>query len=269
MVVRFYSTLLVFVICGLFVAPIVKYISTGIWINKLPTELWFPFDPYNPKFYTCVFVWQALCSFFSITALAASDPTFISLCVLTSLNFGILGKDLEESEVTNQLINRHQELLEISENLQKIFSKQLLFFFLTASLIICLISYQLSVATDFEIISAFAPFFMGMVTQVFLYCYHGQKIIDAGGEVAKSAYESKWFEKSDKKIKAATMMITIRAQKCVKITLMSFFTVSKEQFVMVSVSINLYTTFFKIYFSSKFQIISASYSYFMFLKAVY
>lgn len=145
------------------VGPFTKFISTGNWINRLPFPIWFPFDPYNPSIYNFVLLWQLHDIICINASLVGPDMMLYAFCTLISMEFDNLCKRIRElenassndvSQKINEMIVRHQLLIRLSENLEKIFSVVIFFNFFEASLLICMYGYQITSPPTLQISSS-------------------------------------------------------------------------------------------------------------------
>lgn len=122
------------------------------WVHILALNL--KFDQLQP-------VWHVI---FTVLFLACSDLLYASLMQILVMEFDILGKVLSEISYNDReeetvkrlknLIDIHQELIEISEKLEQIFSPILLinsFCAISALCATCFLSVVISVVSNFEV----------------------------------------------------------------------------------------------------------------------
>lgn len=68
-----FSGIICFAGINFIVVPILKLAMTGVWNDKLPLDNWFPFDAYDPRFYTFVFIWEAFNTVVCLASLLGPD----------------------------------------------------------------------------------------------------------------------------------------------------------------------------------------------------
>lgn len=81
----------------------------------------------------------------------------------------------------------------------------------------CLICFQIVVMTDSMQITIYAAVLLVVLSEVFLLCHHGQKLIDSSLKISYCIYDSKWYAVKDinvRKMLPMMLKITQRA-KCV------------------------------------------------------
>lgn len=242
---RTFSRLIVFILLIFTVAPVLKFIISGVWIDKLPLEMWFPFDEYNPFVYNFVFVWELyIVQVGTILALLGADMALYGFIALISMEFEVLcGRLIGLKKVSPtdtfgsliELIEFHVTLTRLSGNLERIYSFSIVINFLSSSLLICLFGYQFSIGVSFEILVKFAFSLMAALSQILLFCYYGNKLTSASEQVATAAYDCLWYDGHSRKFKTALQMMIQHAQKPSVITAFKFTPVSLEAFATVRI----------------------------------
>ncbi|GLV43860.1 Odorant receptor 82a [Carabus blaptoides fortunei] len=71
---------------------------------------------------------------------------------------------------------------------------------------------------------------VGVFGQLYCYCQVGQFIQDEAGSIGNAAYNTNWVNVRNPKVKMGLMLIIIRAQKTVNITMGGFMILSLESF---------------------------------------
>lgn len=223
-------------------AKLISFAFTGVWYDKLPYENWFPFDEYDPKFYNFVFLWQWLNTIVTVCSLIGSDLILYSFITLLTTQFDILSQQLEKLTPLNdiekiiELTKMHETLLRLSRVLEEIFSVAILFNFLSSSILICLVGYQVLIGISFELLLNFSVLLTAALLQVLMLCYYGNKLTTAAENVADSAYNSEWDGSNNRKMKNALLMMIQRSQKPTAISAYKFTAVSLSAFTTVSLN---------------------------------
>ncbi|CAO1427943.1 unnamed protein product [Diamesa hyperborea] len=234
------SVITVAVLFGL--TPILEFFKTGIWINTLPYNDWYPFDPYCPEFYTVLLLWQYWMSLTIAIVVIGLELILYGLITLTAMQFDILKVDLSEFKNTasncglenmKKLVDRQNFLIGLCDKLEIIFSPSIFTFVAGFSCIMSLLCFQLSV--NFEIMH-FLKYGSQLFTSLlgmWLLFHYGQSLIDSSSSLADGIYESEWFESENPQIKNGIILIILRAQKHSKLT-SKFLTISLYHFGSVS-----------------------------------
>lgn len=234
-----YSFLMWSAVISFMVSPIIKFFVTGIWINRLPYENWFPFEEYDPKYYNFVLLWQLHNTIITTVSLIGPDLILYSFITMIAMQFHIICIQLE-NQLTNEscdklkeLIKKHQRLIKLSENLEKIYSTSILFNYVGSSVLICLIGYQVSIGISAEFLIKFAILLAASLIQILLLCYYGNKLTTASQSVAEAAYSSGWWSGNNREQKIALLMMIKRSQKPCVISAQKFSVVSLQSFTNV------------------------------------
>lgn len=118
--------------------------------KKLPTHMWLWFDPYKPGIYESMYAFISWLGFTMAVTILATDLLFCSILTLISMQFKVLSQDIrdiaasEGEEAFRKLksqVKVHQELVELSERIEEIFSPSLLMNVMTSSMVICLTGF--------------------------------------------------------------------------------------------------------------------------------
>ncbi|CAO1386064.1 unnamed protein product [Diamesa serratosioi] len=230
------------------IVPFFNYFITGVWMHKIPVEIWFPFDPYeNLLYFNFVLVWHFIIYCCIISYLLGTDLICYAFITVIEMYFDNLKDDLmnlndsmKQRGVTklSELIERHKMLLSLCEDLETIFSPSILVNFITSSILICSISFQILFSTGTLDMFKFMGVCGTTTAQIMVMCHFGNKLIDSSSGVAEGAYKCNWYNSQDDELKSALKMIIIRAQRPSKLTAMQFSTVCCESFCKVSQILN-------------------------------
>lgn len=119
--------------------------------KKLPTHMWLWFDPYQPGIYESMYAFISWLGFTMSVTILATDLLFCSILTLLSMQFKILSQDIRDIDASEgedafkKLKNQvkiHQELIDLSEMIEEIFSPSLLMNVMTSSMVICLTGFS-------------------------------------------------------------------------------------------------------------------------------
>lgn len=253
------------------VGPIVKFLVSGIWINKLPFENWFPFDEYDPRCYNFILLLEIFCSITTLAVLFGADMCLISFVTLISMKFDVLCHRLHQLEDSGsidvhnkfiELIKLHKTLIRLSKNVEKIFTVPIFINFFGSSIFIGLNLYQATLGTNFANYLRSANLVTASMLQIFLICYYGDKLTSAAENLTNAVFNSGWNKQMRDRKYFLVMMIQ-RSQKPTVLSALKFSAVSLRSFTTVSIQILI---IFRALMICVFQILSWAYSYLTLLR---
>jgi hypothetical protein len=214
--------------------------------------IWLPFDHKNVFVYLLVTLW-IYWTIFNVTVFSDVAEGFIfHFIVVLSMEFDILAHDFGEtlnnvsvsSEDIKQLVIHQNNLIDMSNQLQDIFSDILLGIFLKSSVVICLYAFSFVIFDDISRVILLLVFAMHLV-QIFFLCYFGQKLISSNESIARAVNASNWNEIKSKKVKRLVPFIMQRSQTPKRLTARGFKVISHETFTDVSKCEKSYDTNFQ------------------------
>lgn len=224
------------------ISPIASFAMTGHWFGEMPLLTWYPFDEHDPRFYNFVLVWQWCYIFVIHVTFLAQDLFLYSFITLISMHFNNLCKRLRDLKKANrpeseakliEVIKIHQTLIRLSGDLEKIFAVSIFFNFFESSIYLCLFGYQISIGSSLENTLKNIVLVLISLLQIFLVCYYGSKLTNAGKEVVEAAYDLEWYGEAFKDGRSVILMMQ-RAQKPNVLTAWKFSVVSLEVYSSVS-----------------------------------
>jgi gustatory receptor len=238
---RITSIFVVITTFNFMIAKLANLVFFGVWYDRvMPVDNWFPYDKYDPFWYNFTTLWYLLCFVFFVCGLLGTDLIFRSFTTVISMQFDILSMKLDklktsdDKETLKELMEHHEKVLKMSKDLEEIFSPSILFNFVTSSLLICLVCYEVSITTSIELLIKFSVFLVTALLQVLILCHCGQMLISAAENVATSVYNCDWCE-DHKKMKTTLVMIMQRGQKETKLTALKFSVLNLAAFTTVSI----------------------------------
>lgn len=254
------------------VVPIVKFLVSGIWINKLPFDSWFPFDEYDPRCYNFILLSEIFCSIMTLAVMLGSDLCLISFIILISMKFDVLCQRLQQLEDSESIdvhkkfvefVKLHETLIRLSKNLEKIFTYPIFINFFGSSIFICLNVHQASMETSIANYFRSANLIIASMLQIFLICYYGNKLTSAAENLTNAVFNSGW-NKQMRDRKYFLLMMIQRSQKPTVLSALKFSAVSLRSFT--TVSIQTLKFIYEALLMCVFQILSWAYSYLTLLR---
>lgn len=220
--------------------PVVDYVLYQK--TQLSVQYWFPINVFRLQTFPLALFWTDWMGWIMTTNLLATDTTIYAIITVVSMEFDVLTSDLRNFSLTvrhermkklKSFVDRHNKLLDLSDKLQDIYGWSFLFSFVGSSIIICFITFHLSIAGTFYEYMLNIPYLMMMGGQIFLLCFFGQKLVDAGESVIEGVYWSGWESFHDLKLEKQLIVIMARAQKPKKLSALGFADISLTSFTSV------------------------------------
>ncbi|KAF9795996.1 hypothetical protein SFRURICE_010093, partial [Spodoptera frugiperda] len=225
----------------------VKYYKTKQFEMLLPYLDVFSFIPYELVYWPFAYVHQIWSECMVLLSMAAADYLFFTCCTYIRIQFRLLQYDFEriipdrsiskgerydETEFRDkfkELVEWHQDLIRSATTLDIIYSKSMLFNFLSSSLVICLTGFNVTIVSDIVIIVTFLTFLSMALMQVFFLCFFADLMMTASLEVSNSVYNCKWYL-SNSQVGKQLLLVQTRAQEPCKLTAAGFADVNLNAF---------------------------------------
>lgn len=218
--------------------PFATFIMTGKRV--LPFLFMFPFDVTQMAVYPLIMAWLSLVHLTYVLSCIANEIFLYGIITVLSIEFKLLRvkfESLDDNEEVNQnlikCIERHNELLNISMTIERIFAPSFFCNFVMSSLVICFTALQASTSSDiFEVIFCGA-FCIVTSANTIMQSIFGQLLKDSSNEVAVGIWNCKWERYKNLSSKRNILTLLMRVQKPVILTAMNFSEVNMEQFAGV------------------------------------
>ncbi|XP_045484839.1 putative odorant receptor 92a isoform X2 [Pieris rapae] len=245
----------IFVIILFCVVPLtsmaIDYNKFGCTDLKLPYYVRYFYDPYSMPCWPGEYIHQVGCSVIVCVNIFGADALLYAFCLYLRMHFEILSIDFERltdsKEDLRELVLRHQELIELVNEVQKIYSTSMLFNIIISSFTICFCGFNITVIKDVGTSFAFLNFLLMSLYQIFMLCFFGDIISVSSTRIGDAIYKSKWYE-AKPAFKRSLFIIIMRSQKPCTLTAAKFATMNLRAFT---------------------TILSRSWSYFALLRTMY
>ncbi|KAM7341964.1 odorant receptor 67c-like [Cochliomyia hominivorax] len=211
--------------------------------RKFGFLVWYPYDTTGKTWvFWLTYLGQIHGAYLAGVAFLSADLLLVTSITQLNMHFDNLSQELENYEPNvehdkddlkflSRVIKQHIDLLELSEHVNIIFSFSLLLNFLTASLTICFIGFQVT-TSSLEVIIMYCIFLLASMLQVFIVCYYGDELMTASVKIGYGAYNQNWFNASIR-YKKMLVLIILRSQRPSCITPPTFNAVSFESYMKV------------------------------------
>nr|QZH55133.1 odorant receptor 37 [Achelura yunnanensis] len=134
-------------------------------------------------------------------------------------------------EEVAQIIQRHRALIRLSSDVEELFSFALLVNFFNSSIIICFCGFCCVVVEKWNEM-VYKSFLTTALSQTWLLCWYGQRLLEASEGVADALYNSGWY-RACKQIKSSILIMIHRSQKQVCVTTYGFSVISLASYTMI------------------------------------
>ncbi|TMW40377.1 hypothetical protein DOY81_014543, partial [Sarcophaga bullata] len=203
--------------------------------------IWYPYDATaNTWVYWLTYMGQVHGAYLAGVAFLSADLLLVTSITQLSMHFNCMAKELEQYvaderheredlQFLGRIIKQHINCLELSDHVNTIFSFSLLLNFLTASLTICFIGFQVT-TSSLEVIIMYCIFLLASMLQVFIVCYYGDELMTVSVKIGDAVYNHNWFNAS-LRYKKMLVLIIQRSQKPCSITPPTFAAVSFESYM--------------------------------------
>nr|AZB49428.1 olfactory receptor 14 [Heortia vitessoides] len=260
-----FVVLLQYYICALVVLafPLMPVTSMAYdYYTKGHTEFKYPylvkyfFDPCKLVIWPFVYVHHVISTVIVALNVFGSDTLFYAVCIYIQMHFQILCHRFENVVTQSpwqtkiyltKALRRHQDLINLVDQAEVLYTKSTLFNIVTSSFLICLSGFIITMVEDLSVVVTFVTFLFMNLSQISLLCYFGDILMRSSTQISTAVYNSLWYE-TDEKTKKILFFILKRAQKPCKLTACNF----------ADLNLTAFTT-----------ILSRSWSYFALLKTMY
>ncbi|KAH8252980.1 hypothetical protein KR032_002968 [Drosophila birchii] len=212
------------------------------YLRIFPTQLSFRSD--TPLGYIFAYFVDFTYSHVIVNFTLGSDLWMICASSQICMHFGHLAKvlasytpdrerDAEDCAFLASFVKRHQQILNLHDEVDQIFGLLLASnLFTTASLLCCIAFYTVVEGFNMEGMSYMTVFF-SVVGLFYMVSSHGQNLIDFSTSIAVAAYDQKWYEGSVR-YRKLLMLIMAKAQHPSEISASSVIIISFDTFKTVS-----------------------------------
>ncbi|BFG02359.1 putative odorant receptor 92a [Drosophila madeirensis] len=223
----------------------IKYYFLGseIFERNYGFHIYFPYDAETDLTVYWFSYWGlAHCAYVAGVSYVCVDLLLITTITQLTMHFSYMADTLEaydgdeHTEEENvkylqDLVVYHARALDLSEEVNSIFSFTILWNFIAASLVICFAGFQIT-ASNVEDIVLYFIFFSASLVQVFVVCYYGDEMISSSSRIGHAAFNQNWLPCSTQ-YKMILKYIIMRSQKPASIRPPTFPPISFNTFMKV------------------------------------
>ncbi|XP_031774695.1 putative odorant receptor 92a isoform X1 [Apis florea] len=246
---RIAKLMLIIFICSIFMYAVSTFFGPDIGAShsdqkKFLLKMEFPFEATVSPLYEIIVTIQLVIQFMFAT-MAGMFMTIIATFVLhVASQLDIICDGLSEIldehkeqelriKIIKKLIVKHQRTLNLSENIENIFTFISLSQFFFNILVICFVNFILVTSIGTEqaptVISKCFPYYVALNFEALILCYTGEYLSSKSENISWTAYNSNWYELSIYEIRAL-LLLTMRSQKPLTLTIGKYMKLSLETF---------------------------------------
>lgn len=229
-------------------APLITNIFTGVWVYRLPFEIWLPINVLHPENYYYVYGWQIWLEHISEILMIGFGLLVCGIITLLTMEFDFLQQDLKDFKETfivhdfkrlKLLIDRQNTLIMLSNKLHIILSPVILINLMFNTVAIGMGGFMLTTDAEMWNIIKFGLYLNTCIIECGMFCFFGNKLIDSSAGVGDGAYNCEWYNMKDSRIKKGLQLIIIRSQTPCELTAMNFTKLSLETFYKVRMVVSV------------------------------
>ncbi|XP_070150830.1 uncharacterized protein [Polyergus mexicanus] len=213
--------------------------------RELPIKMEFPFNVDNSPIFELILVVQLFHDLSLACIIAMLNALLVTLVLHISGQIDIMRQGLLEISSKNHasltaikvLINRHQRIIDLSDNVEDLFSNIALLQFIWNTLVICCIGFLIVISIGTEegatMITKSLIFYVAITLEAFVFCYAGEYLSAKSKSISDAAYECLWYELTPSECRIL-MFLMLRSQKRLTVTAGKITDLSLEGFTTVS-----------------------------------
>uniref|UniRef100_A0A2H1V8L9 Odorant receptor n=1 Tax=Spodoptera frugiperda TaxID=7108 RepID=A0A2H1V8L9_SPOFR len=153
-----------------------------------------------------------------------------------------------QKEIT-EIVLRHHSLIRLTNDVENMFSLALLINFMNSSIIICFCGFCCVLIEKWNEV-AYKSFLVTALSQTWLLCWYGQKLIDSSQRLSDALYGCGWYN-SSKRARSAVLIMLHRAQKGIYVTTHGFSVISLASYSTIIKTAWSYFTLLLNFFKEK------------------
>ncbi|KAL6429669.1 hypothetical protein ACFW04_007532 [Cataglyphis niger] len=227
--------------------------------RELPIKMKFPFNVDNSPIFELVLVVQFFHDLSVACIIAMLNALLVTLVLHISGQIEIMRQGFVEISSKNRaslaaikvLINKHQKIIDLSDNVEDLFSNIALLQFIWNTLVICCIGFVIVISIGTEegvtMITKSLIFYVAITLEAFVFCYAGEYLSAKSKSISDAAYECLWYDLTPSECRTLMFLmlrsqkrLTITAGKITDLSLEGFTTIMKSSASYISVLRALY-----------------------------
>ncbi|XP_071568909.1 odorant receptor 22c-like [Temnothorax nylanderi] len=219
----------------------------NVTLRQLPMKIQLPFETQQSPMFEFLVVSLFLHAMLQIWSMATLNGLIFTLVHHVSGQVDIICEEFRNiSRTTLQygsslfsfgiLVERHNRILSLSENIEKLFSFVALMQVVWSTLVICCLGFIIVISIHnetgvFALVKTIFGYF-AIIMEVFFICFAGEYLGFKGNLIARATYETPWYNMPSNQSKII-IFILLRSQKRLAITAGKMMDMSFETFTSI------------------------------------
>ncbi|TDG46796.1 hypothetical protein AWZ03_006843 [Drosophila navojoa] len=206
-----------------------------------------PWGVHNIWGFCLMYLLQSLAGYTCTAGHASSDILIFAVLIQTIMHYDYLSRRLTELliqagrvkdgyqkdlKVLQQLIAYHNQLLGLTEVINRVFGLPLLLNFMSSSLMVCFVGFQMTIGLSLDVVCKLAVLLVAEMAEIYLICYFSDELVNASFSVSDAVYNMNWPD-ADKRFNKMLIIVAQRAQRPVCLRATVFLDVSMPTMTMV------------------------------------
>ncbi|KYQ60523.1 Putative odorant receptor 13a [Trachymyrmex zeteki] len=199
--------------------------------RELPIKMEFPFKVDNSPIFELILILQFFHDLSVACIIAMLNALLVTLVLHVSGQIDIMlqgfmeisSKHTSKSSLAaiKDLVNRHQRIIDLSDDIEDLFSNIALLQFIWNTLVICCIGFVIVISIGTEegstMITKSLIFYVAITLEAFVFCYAGEYLSAKSKSISDAAYECLWYDLTPSECRIL-MFLMLRSQKRLTIT---------------------------------------------------
>jgi hypothetical protein len=252
-----------------------------IFNHQLGMMMWFPYDLNNPFFFWSSAIFQCAVMVFGsrIDVFLEMTPVVYMAHVIAMLEqlcdkleslksvskpktilkkIGTHQEQQQQQMAANleikenrtkliKLMKSHQNLVEISTQIQRIFDLVLFVRIFMSNFVMCTTAFSITIFTEISLIIPFVMYIAVTTCLLLIPCYYANEVSIVSDRLSTSLFHSEWYLVGDKEYRQTVLTYMMLLRRKIKITSAKIFEVNLETFMRVcNFAFSIYAVFKKI-----------------------
>ncbi|XP_011882835.1 PREDICTED: odorant receptor 46a, isoform A-like isoform X2 [Vollenhovia emeryi] len=222
-------------IVGSYAFAVLASLFTHFRYKRLKYREWIPYDYSSNVIYCFTYIQQMLGGYHCVITNVAIDSLMCALlmhicCQIDILEYR-LKKLLSNHLTVGYCVRHHNRIFEFAQIVNIKFTKIIGFQFLASMMITCSNLYQVAKSTLNTDHIALIMFTSCMLTEIFIYCWFGNKVKLKSLQVTDTIFQMEWPMLGNS-VKKSLLMIMKRAMIPIEVTTVYILTMNLDSFVM-------------------------------------
>ncbi|XP_018401474.1 PREDICTED: odorant receptor 4-like [Cyphomyrmex costatus] len=224
-----------------FIGNYMSHRTASTDFREFPIQIQFPFDATDSPIFEFIVLGLFLHVWETAVVIALLNSLILTLVLHVSGQIDIMCQGLREisqkshPSAMRSLIERHQKIISLSNNIDNFFSFVALIQFIWNTIVICSIGIMIMISLvegkSGLLIQSIVPY-IAVTLEAFVFCFAGEYLSTKSKSISDAAYETLWYDLSTSECRIL-LLIIVRSQKRLTITAGKVMDLTLEGFTSV------------------------------------